>query len=426
MPDWETDMLKRLLASIILTLCLVTTAAAMEIDIEMIDLRPIQKATLHVSISGEIRTGDADRLEAALSDYDHLDMRDMLFLFDSPGGNLFEGKSIGEIIAKRGEITSAQVGSSDTPEAICASACVLAYLGADYRYLTQSGRIGVHQFSAPGSDMSGSQAMSQAQTISAALVSYIRQQRAEPAFYERMSSTRADEIDWVPRALLEEWRVVTGPVYDEVAEYRNVGGRLGLELIHTSRYGANKLMMICGDTAHGQGIIGIASLNEPEVVAYGAFEVTVDGEGFPIDSWEVLERQSRRGRIAFTVPEYLESSIVGARDFGVRVVFPSEQVFFGFAQRMRDDKLDDFVTGCVGAPGRRMSMRVLPGTDIPGKDLTRRGVRGISFSACQDLCRNEARCAAVSYVQDKKWCWPKSRATARTPANGIISAIKSR
>jgi len=419
-------MLRHLIVATTLLVATTTTSAALEIDIEVFDARPVQEITIQVTLSGEIREGDADRLKAALADHDHLDMRDILFLLDSPGGNLFEGMLIGEVIAQRDEITSAQVGTLEQPDGICASACVMAYLGADYRYLGGSGRIGVHQFSAPGSQMSGSEAISQAQSISAILVNYIRQQRADPAFYERMSTTRAEEIDWVPRPLLEEWRVVTGSVYDEEAEYRNVNGEIGLELTHSSVYGINNLLMVCGKTPHGQGIIGIANLHEPGLTAYGDFQVSIDSDTYSVDNWEIVERDSGRGRIAFTMPEHLEGRMVAARDFGVRVVLPSEEMFFGFHQKMRDDKLGEFVTGCVGNPGQQMSMKIMQNTDLAGDDLTDTGIRGISFSACRALCMEEPRCAAVSYVQAKEWCWPKFGSAGARYSSGIISAVKPR
>ena len=132
-------------------------------EFERRDLRPIRPSALEVTMSGPIERGDAARLAILLERESGPEVRDILFIMNSPGGNLAEGIAIGRVIASRSETTSAQVGSEDRPYAFCASACVLAYLGADYRYLSRDGRIGVHRFSAPDARMNGAEGMATAQ-----------------------------------------------------------------------------------------------------------------------------------------------------------------------------------------------------------------------------------------------------------------------
>ncbi len=92
--------------------------AAMEFSVERIDLRPIREPTLHIKASGEILPGDTEKLKAAIDADDTSDVRDVLFMFDSPGGSLIESLEIGAYIAEIPAVVSAQVGSQDMPNAV--------------------------------------------------------------------------------------------------------------------------------------------------------------------------------------------------------------------------------------------------------------------------------------------------------------------
>lgn len=59
---------------------------------------------------------------------------------------MIESLELGAYIFEIPAIVSSQVGSPDVPNAVCASACVYTYLAADYRYLPDGARIGIHQF----------------------------------------------------------------------------------------------------------------------------------------------------------------------------------------------------------------------------------------------------------------------------------------
>jgi hypothetical protein len=110
------------------------------------------------------------------------------------------------------------------------------------------------------------------------------------------------------------------------------------------------------------------------------------------------------------------------------VVAPSGDIYFGFEQTIRDDRLAELMRGCTYTPsspaGARGTMLDLPGTDFPGNDLTTDGFRGISFARCKQICLEYDQCRAVSYVQSKSWCWPKGGASGRVAASGIISAVQ--
>ncbi|SDJ61958.1 hypothetical protein [Salipiger marinus] len=72
---------------------------AMNFSIERLDLRPIRQPTLHVTATGEILPGDTEKLKVAFDAIDKTGVRDVLLMFDSPGGSLMESLEMGAYIA---------------------------------------------------------------------------------------------------------------------------------------------------------------------------------------------------------------------------------------------------------------------------------------------------------------------------------------
>lgn len=85
-------------------------------------------------LSGEFERKDRDKVRAALQQSGAVDE----VAFDSPGGNLFGGLEVGELMREQNLVTRVPSGSS------CASACVYAFLGGRIRYVDPGSRVGVH------------------------------------------------------------------------------------------------------------------------------------------------------------------------------------------------------------------------------------------------------------------------------------------
>lgn len=116
--------------------------AAMQISSSYQEATQFMPASLTVRLSGEIVQGDAAALKAELLRYERRSINDISFEFDSPGGALMEGIRIGQVIAARPESTSSRIAGNSSP--ICASACVYAYIGADFRFIENGSGLGVH------------------------------------------------------------------------------------------------------------------------------------------------------------------------------------------------------------------------------------------------------------------------------------------
>lgn len=86
-----------------------------------------------VTVIGQINEGDSDQFSSVIQGYSKA-----IVVFDSPGGNLFAGLQIGQVIRTHEFATGVPDGAS------CASACALAWLGGTRRYLQGSGEVGFH------------------------------------------------------------------------------------------------------------------------------------------------------------------------------------------------------------------------------------------------------------------------------------------
>ena len=66
----------------------------------------------------------------------------------------------------------------------------------------------------------------------------------------------------------------------------------------------------------------------------------------------------------------------------------------------------------------------LVGVDLFGDDLTPMGIKGISLPECEAICSEDSLCQAYSFIEDKKWCFPKSGPGNKKDNAAVISGIK--
>lgn len=409
----------RRLAVCFALLHLASTASALEISVSYTDNRPLFPPALWVQLNGEIETGDTERLRSAVQPYLGKEISEAVFTFDSGGGSLAEGLRLGEFIADMPFITLGQVGGPSHADGICASACVLSYLGADYRYLQGKSQIGVHRFGAPGSDLDSDTTMAIAQEISGSIISHIREMRADPELYELMASTDFTEIAWIPLAELERLRVVTNNIFSESFEYQNINGGLALHIEQIARYGENSLFLICGD----KGLVGVADLNKPEETPpLSGISISIDEIPYQLADWQIIENSQWRLKTLFSVPPSAASELVRVGKIGVQALQPVG-TFFGFSGEPTSEKISEMAASCtVVVPPSTSNLDLFYDTDINGGDLTVNGYRPTTLSQCEDICRSSGRCVAFSFILDKGWCWPKGGVASTATRSGVVSA----
>lgn len=120
---------KILAAGVVGITCVSNFCFAYAANIEVRDLKDGQ----NIHISGTFKEGDDDKFTRAL-----LESKNPNVSFDSPGGNLLVGFAIGNAIRLR------NVNVFVVDEAMCASACALAWLGGTHRVIIGPGRVGFH------------------------------------------------------------------------------------------------------------------------------------------------------------------------------------------------------------------------------------------------------------------------------------------
>lgn len=404
-----------------LCFCAGLPAAALEIVAKLETPGGPHPNRLYLNMTGKIGAGDAKKLESGLAHYDHIDFRELVIYLDSLGGSLAEAMDMAEILRSRPELVRTHVGGLDDAPSDCASACVFVFAAGKLRYLADNGRIGVHQFFSSDPDLTGEQALSLGQALSSDVVMLLDNQGISTDFFEQMAYTPAEGITWVGRRQLEDWRVVTGDVFEESIEYINVNGRLSLQMQHRSIYGDNAITLTCNKRHE---IVGVANLAEPAGVSGGEFYAVIDGVPASPESYSIISSENDRTQVVFKLAAYQARLLASAGSFGVHTTGPRETGFWGFEQQIRTPRVRELVNGCGGGNAVQTGLRTERGIDLHGSDLYPDGIRNVTFQTCVKACADEARCVGVSYVESKNWCWPKSSASGRRPAAGITSALK--
>lgn len=422
----------RVLTLVIAYLLQVSSICALEISVNQNTISPLGHR-IWVRLAGPIEPGDGVKFFAILQSLQISSTTQVSFELDSPGGSVIEAMTIGRHIASLPHGVTTTVGGDGIGRpGECASACLLAFLGGHYRFLEAGSRIGVHQFYFTGDEIETTEAASLSQSLSAEIVSFLTEMRADPNFFQIMANVPSENMFFVPEEILVQHRVINGEIFDEREEYKNSGGNFYLLRWQQSRNGENKMAIGCNNGTP----VFIAFLQPPEVYSNDLFLMQIDGDLFEPEHWEVVF-EGRWVEVLFRPSSEQMQRIAMSRSFGAIMMPPSRSIFFGFDQVVRDTKLYDTITNCRPAqsprveplqpntPGQLPQMRVFLDSDFRGGDLLPNGLRGVTFEACMNYCLSHEDCRAVTWVEASGWCWPKHTLSQPKRAPGLRSAIRN-
>lgn len=186
-----------------------------------------------IVIDGPFELGLADRFQDYMENF-HPDAP--IIIFNSPGGNLYEGLKLGALIrsygidtgigvAKPNDGYEKDVGTGlefrynlhiDENDGICASACAYAFLGGKFRSIPNDISLGFHQFyrNLNSNDfidtMDGYQSgSSEAQSTSALIVEYlVMLEDIDPRLLRIASNTPPEEIYWISKLEATEFGII--------------------------------------------------------------------------------------------------------------------------------------------------------------------------------------------------------------------------
>ncbi len=126
--------------------------------------------------------------------------------FQSRGGDVLGALKLGLLVHRAGLDTHVRTRGGDTNDpGICASACAYVFLAGLHREVEDGARLGVHQFSSN----SGLGDMAETQRIVAMIYLYMDTVGAEPAVERLALMTPPNNVHWLSRDEMEEYKVVT-------------------------------------------------------------------------------------------------------------------------------------------------------------------------------------------------------------------------
>ena len=340
-------MLRALLAlawlSSLILACSVEQSKAAEIQVEYSDLGTYLYPSMVVHVSGEIVTGDADRISTEITKNSAPKQRGIFFSFDSPGGNLLEGVKIGRLIASRPELTTSLVGNTENPDAICASACVFAFLGAETREKHPDARIGLHQFYLGNNMMDGDEALGVGQLLSAIVTSYLAERKASAEIFSRMVLTEPGDIDWVSDPDLAELRIVGGNIIHASSEFINNGGQVALQMSLEMREGAHTLVVGCNNPGVYM-VASIASHDDQGEITDAA--LILDEKRADPAHVEFISFKDRKVVLLFVMSQELVAQVTRSRLIGAYYFSEDQKHWFGNMQEIDQTKFSDLVASC--------------------------------------------------------------------------------
>jgi hypothetical protein len=253
----------------------------------------------------------------------------------SPGGSLLEGMKLGKVIRAAGLFTYVGRESANPNDPMrpgeCYSACALAFLGGQFRWIYPASMYGVHRFNFTGQIQQNTDVT---QILSASIVQYIRDMGVDPTLFNAMTSTSSDSIYILPQSQLKQWRVVNNGYETTAWTVDTVDNALYLKGTRNTWRGVNKFMLVC---APGKPMFLYAIFDpegrSEEVLKMRSYSLFIGDTAVPIAGHIIGRPFLVNGWInaAFSLDRKLLTALRGAKEVGVAFQFAYDSpVFAGF------------------------------------------------------------------------------------------------
>jgi len=172
----------------------IAPAASMTIEVEHKRTGAIARilgASVRIYLAGDIESDSPARVREVLQSVKDADVH---VAMDSRGGNLVAGIAIGRLLREHGVTVTIgrKGGTAHLLPGVCFSACALAYLGGEFRYIESGSAYGVHRASRPGEPRRGD--LATGQLVAATVAAYYRDMDVDPRLLDLTMRVSNDEI----------------------------------------------------------------------------------------------------------------------------------------------------------------------------------------------------------------------------------------
>ena len=303
--------------------------------------------------TGEIDVDAGKRLDALITEK-NIPNASLLYLH-SPGGNLLGGIALGRVIRQHqlqtnvGQFTPGKYVALARP-GYCYSACALAFLGGEYRFLLNGSVYGVHRFFWKEHTQSDADL---AQVLSAAVVDYIQSMGVNTELFSLASQAGSDQVVTPTAETLLALNVINNGRKPVAWTIESITGAIYLKGQQETSNGMNKLLLVC--PAHGPlqlWAIFDAGQNTREVLTWGTDWLFADDHQLQIqDHLAIKDVDHGWINLTYRVDDGLLASITAAKRYiGVGLSpTPGAAVFEGFDRMPFDGgaaKLPGFLQVC--------------------------------------------------------------------------------
>ena len=237
----------------------------------------------------------------------------------SAGGNLVGGMKLGKVM--RQHLLHSNVGQLDiaskfpgSPKAgNCYSACAMAYLGGEYRFLMTGSSYGIHRFH------SDKETADLAQMMSAVVVEYIRAMGVNTELFLIASRAGRDEIVTPSQDILVRLNVINNGAKPAKWTIESVPNGIYLKGEQQTGNGINKFMITCTPGEHvGLYTIFDAGTNVEDAMNSSAETLMVDSTKISL-AGRRESRKSVNGKInlSYSVDATILNAISNAKTVGI-------------------------------------------------------------------------------------------------------------
>jgi hypothetical protein len=194
--------------------------------------------------TGEVNLRDGEKLEQLLAEKSIPDGSELHV--HSGGGSLVGGLNLGRVIRSHGLIAHVATkgklknGIQFTDPGHCMSAAALAFLGGEFRFVSENSKYGVHRFTLGEQSSRG---VDDAQMLSASVVEYIRSMDVDTELFSISSEIPADDILELPAGTLKRLNVVNNGIKPAKWTIESIEGGIYLKGERGTIYGMQKFLL---------------------------------------------------------------------------------------------------------------------------------------------------------------------------------------